>query len=1070
MLFSIGDFVTFGSVLLILVVFRALDRNNRSLEKLKRFSDKIMENLTSFVEEKTTQIKDLSIELNVNLKTGKEILKRVREAEDSLTARSQNFDGIQKQLSEYDRSLSDLVSMSSRVDQNLARIRDESEFVEGVGKRVKDAAGQMERLEKEIPALREQLAEQGRQSVADAAAQALAAAELKAREIQDGVTEAERNVKDFSAFMARLEARMEETEKDRVAALARVLDGMEAELAGKRTLAIEETGAAAAALRKQTEAEITALGKGMETDLAMHRQSVDALAEAMDSRRAAVLQEARTALAGITGEAEQALARQRAMLEDAVNRGQTLEGEVFARLRQAIQSDEASIATVIEKIELRIQDHEGEVDYRLKKMEEVGADVASLEKTLRDSMAGTAAAVRKDLAGLASSLAEEWKAEIAGVQAERVSLQDSMGQLAQGLDELKARAYQDVSDKLRGFEEGFFADLRTRSAAMQERMQSWQAEVDKRIGDITLAYAMEREKLEKTYLEESRSSLEGLKKGTADELSRVDGQVSSLEEAVRERLSAAEEALAGLRETLRAETDKTRRDSAAAFDKELSAVRDAAEATTRKLQREIEARLKELSGELEAGRRQIMESQDASRTEMGSWQARLRQMLTEAETQASERIAALTADSKGAIGNIKDEFTAQKEDLIVSTNEERLALRNEIGELGEKLVSFQSELARTTGTAVEALHKELEAFELESQKRMRDVQTEVEGRIKEFKLLLAENREKAEALQEKMFGKVEEGSRLLTANLTDIDKRVKTFLAQTKLFERADTLRASLETGIEEMKKELTKLSGDKAEVAEIDAQLAKTRRLAEEVSGKLTRFLAEKRRIEDMDGEFKKILAVSREVDLKLDSLAASNDALQQIQAKIRQFEEMGRNVENGFERLERKQEIISVTSDGVDKNFQRLETLEKSIMGFGREAEGIAERLQGLKGEIETLSSAKGDSDAVRDAVGRLDGVLGDLEQRLEKAQSAREWLARTETRFEEIGKQAQEQVRLLESIIKAETRKDKTDRGAPPLDKRDTVIKLSHQGWSVQEISRVTQLSRGEVELILELAPKA
>jgi DNA-directed RNA polymerase specialized sigma24 family protein len=60
-------------------------------------------------------------------------------------------------------------------------------------------------------------------------------------------------------------------------------------------------------------------------------------------------------------------------------------------------------------------------------------------------------------------------------------------------------------------------------------------------------------------------------------------------------------------------------------------------------------------------------------------------------------------------------------------------------------------------------------------------------------------------------------------------------------------------------------------------------------------------------------------------------------------------------------------------------------------------------------------------------------------------------------------------MESIIKSENKKEKGDRGAPPLDKRETVIKLSHQGWSVQEISRVTQLSRGEVELILELAPK-
>ena len=51
-----------------------------------------------------------------------------------------------------------------------------------------------------------------------------------------------------------------------------------------------------------------------------------------------------------------------------------------------------------------------------------------------------------------------------------------------------------------------------------------------------------------------------------------------------------------------------------------------------------------------------------------------------------------------------------------------------------------------------------------------------------------------------------------------------------------------------------------------------------------------------------------------------------------------------------------------------------------------------------------------------------------------------------------------RLLESIVKSETKRDKGERGAVPLDKRDTVIKLSHQGWSVPEISRVTQLSRG------------
>ena len=57
-LFSIGNFITFFAVLLILVILRALDRNNRSLEKLKRFSDKIGANISALAEEKTAQYQE----------------------------------------------------------------------------------------------------------------------------------------------------------------------------------------------------------------------------------------------------------------------------------------------------------------------------------------------------------------------------------------------------------------------------------------------------------------------------------------------------------------------------------------------------------------------------------------------------------------------------------------------------------------------------------------------------------------------------------------------------------------------------------------------------------------------------------------------------------------------------------------------------------------------------------------------------------------------------------------------------------------------------------------------------
>ena len=90
------------------------------------------------------------------------------------------------------------------------------------------------------------------------------------------------------------------------------------------------------------------------------------------------------------------------------------------------------------------------------------------------------------------------------------------------------------------------------------------------------------------------------------------------------------------------------------------------------------------------------------------------------------------------------------------------------------------------------------------------------------------------------------------------------------------------------------------------------------------------------------------------------------------------------------------------------------------------------------------------------------------MENLNQAREWLARTETRLEEVQREAEEQVKLLGAIMKQDGGQ-KNAAGAPPVTTRDTVIKLARQSWNVDEIARATSLSRGEVELILELAAK-
>jgi chromosome segregation ATPase len=149
----------------------------------------------------------------------------------------------------------------------------------------------------------------------------------------------------------------------------------------------------------------------------------------------------------------------------------------------------------------------------------------------------------------------------------------------------------------------------------------------------------------------------------------------------------------------------------------------------------------------------------------------------------------------------------------------------------------------------------------------------------------------------------------------------------------------------------------------------------------------------------------------------------------------------------------------------------MEERLNRMDQELQQLPGQVHEISGSLQELASHRKDADAAAKRMNELESVLSDVESRMQELQTAREWLARTETRLEEVSREAQEQVKLLGSLMKDESGGKKGDksRGAPSLSARDMVIKLAHQGWKVEEISKAVQVSRGEVELILELAGK-
>jgi len=1000
MFFSSGNLITIFIVLLILVIYRQLDRSNRSLEKVKRFADKITENLNKLVEEKTTEVKDLSIDLQVNLKTGREILKRVREVETGMAHKAQDVTGIQTRLKDYDRVLGELVTMTAKVDENLKRIKEESLFVDSVGKKIHEASGQLEKLEREVPQLREDLIQENRQSLQAACEEVSRGAEERLQGILQVLGASEAKVKDFSTYISRLEGRREELEKQTLTAIQKAYEELELEAKGKRSVFLNQF---LASLNKLL-AEADLKGKSFQKKLD-------------------------EAVAG----AEQRLAETRSFSKDlGVHLGKLNEevgkfkAEALKRLE--LVSEDLQVS-VFQTIDQKLDAYSGEAEYRFKKLEEAGGEIGALEVNLRQLMEKMSHKVSEDFKVFAQSLEAKYQVQIQKADQGFGALKAEMTSLEAGLVELKSRAYQTVSEQLQVFEDDFFADLKNRNLAMEEGMREWQSGMEAKLQEIGAAQSAERELVEAGYSEQLKAQLEKLKHSSLEELKRIESRVLDFEGGVNERIESSLHTINSFGETMKQEVERVHQDLLKLHHKDF----------------------------------------EAAKTDAGLWQARFVQQIKEVETEFSAKITGLRLDTDALVGSLKEDFTSQRDDLVSSSGEERAALKNELKAISDRVAGLEKELAKRAESAFESFQKQIEDFQLDFKQKSKEMQVDQDGRVQDLSQMFEELRERAESMQQTLFGKIDESCKQMNAGLSEMDKRIKGFAVQTRLFERADSLKLSLEGRIEEMKREMDKLQVQYKEVQEIESQIAGAKKTAEEVTAKLSKIVSERRRIEDMDADFKKLLTMSKDMDLRLETVYSSQDALQEIQAKIRELENLEKLTESRFERLEKKKAIIEATATGVDKNFQTLESIEKNLGGIDGELSRIAVKLEDLKNEFQLLAANKEKADSIVAKLSDLDGILTGLETRMKSLETAREWLARTETRFEAVGKQAQEQVRLLESILKAEGKHSKSETGAPALDKRETVIKLAHLGWSAQEIARTTKLSRGEVELILELAPK-
>jgi chromosome segregation ATPase len=420
------------------------------------------------------------------------------------------------------------------------------------------------------------------------------------------------------------------------------------------------------------------------------------------------------------------------------------------------------------------------------------------------------------------------------------------------------------------------------------------------------------------------------------------------------------------------------------------------------------------------------------------------------------------------MSELQDEYSGKTEQLVLESGEERTALRREIAAIEESITRVSSELTEKTRDSLDTLKEQSESYLLEFRKNSREARDDVERKIKELRQSVQESRDKAESNRKEMTAHTDTEYARLMRNLDEIDRRQREFISETRVFERADEMKELLEADIAELNRQLEVVGSGRDEIRIINDQYEKAISLYDEVNSKLARFLSEQQKVENLEGKIARIGSLSESVDLKLDRVTDANDTLQDLQLRLKQLEDLHEDLGGRYERLSEKSHVLDAATDGVDKNFERMTRIEDILKDVAERVLPLRDDLNKAEERQRSLEEEREKIDLVVGKVSTIDVTIAELDKKLEDLGKAREWLARTETRLEEINRETQQRVRLLGTLSKREAGGKKSS-GSPDMSTREMVVKLAREGWNSEEIATNLKLSRGEVELILELQPK-
>lgn len=1064
----------------IIIAFRQSDKNNRSIEKAKKYGDKIKEDLEAFVNEKNSTLSDLSTELGVQQSKAIATVKRLDdlramflEQTETVEARSAAIQDIDRYITESGQTIQKLMDMTALAEKNLMEITREADFVDSLAKSINAARAQLNNLTESIPELKQNFAAEADAKLSEYKSKILDEMGLVINDVENRLASAQR---DTGELLEVTSIKLQDLYKEAYNSAADKAGALQEAAFAKLK---EETAERVQSYRKEFEETAAEIETQMDDNLNRTRQMAsdfkaewetqakDYLAQMQSdfSRTEENISLRINSISEKLKETEDAVSVRSDAIAADLNQTEATMRSQFNSLASNFQDNVNSLSKFTDK---KLNEFKIQTEERFTKFEKAIENVDSLKEEIEKSQALIKNEIIADFSSYVNSAKQSQQNFFNEFTNNSEKIRERMKAIDAGIDDLKAKAYTNVSEKLKMFEDDFFADLAKRSEAINLSFDQWKDDVSANMTLLASENESARKDLEEKYKAELRVRLGQAAEEYKALFTKLDEKVKDVEAGLNSRVSAMDGTVEQYIESFRADVDQIKAKASQQLETELASYKEQVREAVSNQNAELENTSKGMQEKLLSIREESEAKFETIKKDFETWKNRTDQQFTDARSFFDEKITNFAGLTENAIKNLDAKYNAQYKDFVAKSGDAFNGIQVKLNSVDTKVASANKAIDEHASEVTNRFNTEAEKLNEVINKRIKEAASEAALSVQGINDMILEVRNRLDETQEKVREKIEADADRLNSLIEEIDKKQNDFITQTKVFERADELKEGLEKDIASLKNEVTKFEVYKNAMDDLTLQYDKVTHLEEEAKQKVSRFMNERKNIELLEGEFIKLNALSDSMDKKIIELTAVNDDLQQYQVQIRRLEEGIGDVNTRYERLEKKEAVLNQTLESIDSAFENLKTLESDIKQFKTEVSVIPPEMEKIKVTLETLLSNQGRAEAVCEKIESVDSTLEDLNSKMDNLKQARSWLAATETRLKEISSESEAQLKLMADLFKGE-KPERNESGSPSLNVQENVLKLSRQGWKNNEIAKALNLSLGEVDLILEYADK-